>query len=101
MELDLEAGVGLLRGDGEDAILDVAAVDVGHVGVPEAGEGAEAEAEAEEVASVELLEFLFGEEDNGLYGYILLFSDRNSHHQTHDSVTESLHLNPISSILAA
>ena len=43
VELDVEGDIGLLGGDGEDAVLDVVAVDVGHVGVAEAGEGAEAE----------------------------------------------------------
>ena len=97
VELDLEAGVGLLRGDGEDAVLDVVEVDVGHVRVAQAGEGAEAEEVAGlgegaglldglfvgaaahvleldfgaafgDLVVVECVEFLLGEEDDGLLG---------------------------------
>ena len=58
VELDFEPGVGLLGNDGDGAVLHVIFVEVGHVGVPEAGEGAKAEEVAGSGEGSGLLDFL-------------------------------------------
>ena len=95
-EVDREAVVGLLGGDVDFVVGDVGALEGGHIGVAEAGEGAEAEevaglgegsgfldgllvfqavhigefdfgAVGGDVVAVERQEFFFGEEDDGLF----------------------------------
>ena len=58
VEVDGQAVVGLLGGDVEDVAGDVSALKVGHVGIPEAGEGAEAEEVAGLLQSGHVVDFL-------------------------------------------
>lgn len=97
-EVDREAVVGLLGGDVDFVVGDVGALEGGHIGVAEAGEGAEAEevaglgegagfldgllvhigeldfgAVGGDVVAVELQEFFFGEGRGGIWLSLILY----------------------------
>ena len=96
VELNLEVSIGLLSSDGEDSVLDIVTMNVGHVRIAEGGEGAEAEEVSRPLHAagiknsilvlfaivglefdddaglgylevVEFVQLFFGEEDDGLF----------------------------------